>query len=237
GNCVKEPGFCVQPNGCDQNSGVIKMNSFEGNTQQRQQECLKKCLAHPGATGCEVIWHQSNRGCYIHTQSVARGNNAARHSCWVFSKCKQAPLYRFWNRRLGDHFYTTNYNEIWNGKRGSGFKGIQCRVLKHHQDGTIPLYRYWRRYWSDHFYTTNIREIGTARRGQRGRYGYVSEGITAYCYPSSRQGLIPLYRYWKASIVDHFYTTNIREIGTSVRGKYGHHGYKSEGIVCYVFPA
>ena len=87
--CIKERGYCVQPNGDDQNSGVLKVNSLDGNTQEHQQACLKKCLTHPGATGCEVIWDQSNRGCYIHTQSIARGNNRDRHNCWVFSKCKQ----------------------------------------------------------------------------------------------------------------------------------------------------
>lgn len=34
-----------------------------------------------------MIWNQGNRGCYVHTQAVARGNGAAHHRCWVFSKC------------------------------------------------------------------------------------------------------------------------------------------------------
>ena len=28
--------------------------------------------------------------------------------------------------------------------------------------------------------------------------------------------LVPFYRYWKSSKYDHFYTTNIEEIGTAV---------------------
>jgi hypothetical protein len=40
-----------------------------------------------------------------------------------------------------------------------------------------------------------------------------------------------LYRYWKPSISDHFYTTNINEIGTATAGQLGHHGYTSEGAV------
>ena len=83
-----EKGFCVTQSGADQNSGVIKFNSLDGSTVQRQQECLKSCLAHPGATGCEVIWDQYNRGCYVHTGHVARGNDAGRHYCWVFSNCR-----------------------------------------------------------------------------------------------------------------------------------------------------
>jgi len=81
--CRKQAGFCVKHNGRDQNSGVIKLNALDGNTERRQKDCLKLCLARPGVTGCEVIWAQRNRGCYAHTQSVARGNGVARHMCWV----------------------------------------------------------------------------------------------------------------------------------------------------------
>ena len=82
-----ENGFCVKSNGHDQNSGVVKLNSVDGNTVKHQKSCLDTCLAYPGATGCEVIWHQSNRGCYVHTQSISRGNGVRRHTCWIFSKC------------------------------------------------------------------------------------------------------------------------------------------------------
>ena len=83
-------------NGRDQNSGVIKMNNVDGNTEAAQNECMKLCLQRKDATGCEVIWNQGNRGCYIHTQHVAKGNNAGNHYCWIFSKCK------------GEHLDTTH---------------------------------------------------------------------------------------------------------------------------------
>ena len=82
----RERGFCVLANGEDQNSGVIKLNSVDGNTIKAQQECLNLCKLVNGVTGCEVIWDQSNRGCYAHTQDISRGNGVDRHFCWVFSK-------------------------------------------------------------------------------------------------------------------------------------------------------
>ena len=85
--CPKEKGFCVLPTGDDQNSGVIKLDSVDGNTIEQQTKCLSRCQAYRGATGCEVIWSQENRGCYVHTQQVARGNDVDRHACWIFSKC------------------------------------------------------------------------------------------------------------------------------------------------------
>ena len=42
----------------------------------------------------------------------------------------------------------------------------------------------------------------------------------------------PFYRYWRASGADHFYTTNIVEIGVAVPGQTGKHKYKSEGVQC-----
>ena len=64
------------------------MNNVDGNTEQAQATCLELCKKRVDATGCEVIWHQGNRGCYVHTKTVARGNGVGRHMCWVFSKCE-----------------------------------------------------------------------------------------------------------------------------------------------------
>ena len=83
-----EKGFCVNSYGGDQNSGVKKLSSLDGNTPERQEECLERCHSESKATGCEVIWNQSNRGCYVHTNKIARGNGMSHHECWVFSKCE-----------------------------------------------------------------------------------------------------------------------------------------------------
>ena len=82
-------GFCVQSSGLDRNSGVQKLDSSDdGDTLERQEECLKSCKSVAGVTGCELIWGQINSGCYAHTHDIAKGNGAVNHYCWVFSKCK-----------------------------------------------------------------------------------------------------------------------------------------------------
>jgi len=83
--CPVEEGYCVKQDGSDQNNGVIKYNSFDGNTEDAQKQCLQKCLDYDGATGCEVIWDRGNRGCYIHTDIIDHGNLAGNHLCWVFT--------------------------------------------------------------------------------------------------------------------------------------------------------
>jgi hypothetical protein len=93
--CPIENGFCVLSNGGDQNSGVIKLdNSYGYENSGAQESCLARCLERPDATGCEVIWNQWNRGCYVHTDVVAKGNGVGRHMCWIFSRCNDAhPLH------------------------------------------------------------------------------------------------------------------------------------------------
>ena len=85
--CPQEKGFCVKQDGGDQNSGVMKQNSLNGNTIELQEQCVQICKQMDEATGCEIIWDQGNRGCYVHTQEIARGNGAPKHACWIFSKC------------------------------------------------------------------------------------------------------------------------------------------------------
>ena len=98
--------------------------------------------------------------------------------------------------------------------------------------GYAPFYRY---YNGEHFYTINIQEIGTALPGQKGQYGYASEGVQCIVSTEPGLGLLPLYRYWNGQ--EHFYTTNAKEIGTTVPGKTGRYGYTSEGIAAYCFNA
>ena len=72
--------------------------------------------------------------------------------------------------------------------------------------------------------------------GQIGKYGYISEGVQCYIHVNQVQKSVPLYRYWKPNVNDHFYTTKSAEIGTTTPGQTGRHGYKSEGIAGYCFP-
>ena len=103
--------------------------------------------------------------------------------------------------------------------------------------GLTALYRYWNPHSKDHFYTTNINEIGMAFKGLTGRHRYKSEGIQCLLYTRQVKGSTPLYRYWKGSVGDHFYTINPdQEIATTTPGHKGWFGYVSEGIASYCFP-
>lgn len=134
------------------------------------------------------------------------------------------PLFRYWNRGRGDHFYTTNWAELRAGRSGWALEGIQCYIFPRRERGTVPLYRYWNPNIVDHFYTTNWNELGG------GRYGWRYEGVQGHVFSRRERNTTPLYRYWNPGIGDHFYTTNYNEL------RNGRAGWRFEGIQCYVVP-
>ena len=59
---------------------MIKLDDIDGKTKAAKKACLQKCLWYQTrtsakVTGCEVIWDQSNRGCY--GESVLGGAGCA----------------------------------------------------------------------------------------------------------------------------------------------------------------
>jgi hypothetical protein len=142
------------------------------------------------------------------------------------------PIHRFYNAHTIDHFYT---NSLGDASHGYTSEGIAFQLSPTPAPGLVPVYRYWRAEVKDHFYTTNSGEIGAVNPGVSGKFGYVCQGVLGYISPNSIPGTIPVYRYWKESVADHFYTTNASEIGTVVNGSTGNHGYVCEGILGYSF--
>ncbi|KAF8152104.1 hypothetical protein K438DRAFT_1987915 [Mycena galopus ATCC 62051] len=66
-----------------------------------------------------------------------------------------------------------------------------------------PLYRSFNAGKTDHFYT----EMVMVASG-----GYNPEGVAAAIFPTQLAGTVPLFRLFKATVVDHAYTTNTTEI-------------------------
>src|SRR6476620_6040614 len=91
-------------------------------------------------------------------------------------------LLRYWNPTLGDHFYTTDWSELGDGKDGWTFEETQCYVAKTAQVGTVPLYRYWNSTIGDHFYTTSWSELGS------GKWGYAFERVACYVFGDDSHG-------------------------------------------------
>ncbi|XP_019858871.1 PREDICTED: uncharacterized protein LOC109587090 [Amphimedon queenslandica] len=144
--------------------------------------------------------------------------------------------------RYTNHFYTTSPDEIGTtfpgqiGKHGYRSEGIAAYIYTDPPllvaPAVVPLYRYYHGKIHDHLYTSDFNELAC---GEGNPDGYNYEGIQGYCFKYSLPGINrPLYRYYSDNAMDHFYTTNEAEIGTTTIGVTGKHGYISEGMTCYV---
>jgi len=150
-------------------------------------------------------------------------------------------ILRYFQDAQQNHFYTVDPNEIGTthvgqaGKFGFKFEGVVGYAYPAKAD-LVPVYRYWNAGLTDHFYTTNAGEIGTTVSGQAGNHGYVSEGVAFHVFSHPHPGLLPVYRYNNDGKHNHFYTTNVGEIGTTQAGQAGNRGYVCEGVLGYVSP-
>jgi hypothetical protein len=141
-------------------------------------------------------------------------------------KSGTVPVFRYFNVRNGDHFYTTNFNELGGGSVGTNgyrFEGVGFFAFPSQATNTVPVLRYFNTRNGDHFYTTNFNELGNAGNG-----GWVLENRTAFfVHQTQINGSVPVLRFYNGS--DHFYTKNNDEFFT------GSGGYGSEGNAFFAF--
>lgn len=140
----------------------------------------------------------------------------------------QAPLYRLFNSRTGDHFYTTSVDERSNAVTSFGYRAenIELRLGTSTAGGLIPLYRLYNPRIGDHFYTMTAVE-----RDAAAAKGYRMEGIAGYVQATATAGMFPLYRLWNGRIGDHLYTASEAERDFAVQ----RFGYQFERIEGYGF--
>ena len=131
------------------------------------------------------------------------------------------PVYRWWNARIGDHFFTTDPTGELAPASGYVREGVGFKVLKCQLAGTVPLYRLWSGQATDHFYTSNFNEAANASQNLK----YAFEGILGFLYKNYKINTKPVHRYWNPSNTDHFYTINIAAESLG--------GYNYEGVVGY----
>ena len=74
-------GYCLDENGNDQNTCVIKLDP-QGNTFS---QCLEARKQQQAATACEFRRENAYTTCHAHTKTVASGSGTARHFCHLLS--------------------------------------------------------------------------------------------------------------------------------------------------------
>ncbi|MDB5196135.1 MAG: hypothetical protein JWP88_505 [Flaviaesturariibacter sp.] len=135
-----------------------------------------------------------------------------------------AKLYRYINTTSGGHFYTTDFNELGNGKSPFKLEAVTGFAYTSQVEGSQPVYRYYDTKTKSHFYTMKWEELG------KGKGEFTYEKVAFYAFPTQAPGTVALYRYLNVKDGHHFYTANYSELGE------GKDGFKGEGITSYIFP-
>lgn len=138
----------------------------------------------------------------------------------------------------GQHFYTSNYNELGN----KHFEGILGKIYANQVEGSYPIYRYYNFLNGDRLSTLDWNELKNGGQG-----GWIFEGISGYAFNTQKPNTIPVYRFYKSykKKSDHLLTTNknelkiwISEDGSLVLGKGKSYIpiniYRYEGIAFYI---
>ncbi|MFC1853642.1 M6 family metalloprotease domain-containing protein [candidate division CSSED10-310 bacterium] len=98
-----------------------------------------------------------------------------------------------------------------------------------------PVYRFWSDTILSHFYTINEAEKD-AIIAQYSDSMWRLEGIAWYCFTARETGTLPVYRFWSAQNLSHFYTINEAE-KDFIQSQYSSDWWQFQGIGWYAFPS
>lgn len=165
-----------------------------------------------------VYWnYKASSGNSIYTLNPEEGVSAGYTQKGIgFYVCSPdtTPVYRLYNSRNPNHFYTTSSAErdsaIRNGYRYEKLGFYVCK------NGTRPIYRLYSESRVNHFYTASADERD---RVQQNDYRY--EGVAFATCPNDTRSV---YRLYSSASKNHFYTTYGSERDSAIQG-----GYKFEG--------
>ncbi|MDZ7611949.1 MAG: hypothetical protein U5L10_04260 [Candidatus Moranbacteria bacterium] len=146
----------------------------------------------------------------------------------------RVPVYRFWNRKTGDHFYTTKDAEkkkVINNYDPYKYESVAFYGYASAKNGSKPVYRFYNSKTGDHFYTISESE---KNRIISNFPNYDYEGIKFYAYSSKQSGAAAVYRFWNLKTGDHFYTTSESEKDRIINNL---DNYKYENIAFYAYPS
>ena len=143
------------------------------------------------------------------------------------------PVYRFYNKKAGTHFYSANDQEFMNvyGNMAKTYSYDGVAYVLPVAKGTNvplnnqPLWRFYNVKNGTHFYTRDAAEKASVMTNARYRYEGVAYNVSATM--TEVENFSAVYRYYNASKNYHFYTMNQYEIyGVTQLAA----AYKLEGI-------
>ncbi len=145
-----------------------------------------------------------------------------------------APVYRFYNKSNGSHFYTASAAErdtvIAKWSATYQYEGPAYTIKTTNPANSSPLYRLYNRKNGSHFYTASCaeRDMIVSKWGDT----YTYEGVVYNVAASSAAACTPVYRFYNTRNGSHFFTVSAAERDTVI-SKLGA-TYSYEGVCFYI---
>ena len=146
------------------------------------------------------------------------------------------PVYRFYKKTNGTHFYTAGESEknsiIKNLSATYAFEGVAYHVNTSALANSAPLYRFYKKSNGTHFYTAGESEKNNIIKNLSATYAF--EGVAYYVCTAPVAGSVTVYRFYKKTTGTHFYTAGEVERDSIVKNLSA--TYQLEGPAFYLAP-
>lgn len=129
---------------------------------------------------------------------------------------KLEPVFRFYNRTNGTHFFTDSATErvAVNAKWPHIFTDEGVAYYTNPASNTQPLYRFYNKSNGSHFYTASLDEANAIL--QKWPHIFSLDGQTYKVSPAPTAGSVPVYRFYNKKNGSHFYTASGDERDTVI---------------------
>jgi Repeat of unknown function (DUF5648) len=173
------------------------------------------------STGSERVARALAEGARLNAQELAAAQDAKAFTAHAKAYAA-APVYRFYNRSTGAHFYTVSASErdtVRATLPNMGYDGVAFEASVQPAAGLSPVHRFYNRQTGVHFYTISEAErahiLATLPQ-------FTYEGVAYFASQVAGPGLRPLSRFYLAGKGFHFYTVTPTEV--AYLPQYAHEG-------------
>ena len=180
----------------------------------------------------DVTYYKSGYATVTRSLSITTGATTTSNVSLV-AGTPSRPVYRFFNKKNGSHFYTASESEkdsVLASMSGTySLDGVSYHVGA---DYTTPLYRFYNKANGSHFYTASASEKNNVQDKLSKTYAY--DGVAYHVSATRAPGLTPVYRFYNKKNGSHFYTASESEKDNVSRNLESI--YSLDGVAFYVAP-
>ena len=216
---------------------------------KRQNITLTSVDASSGVAG--TYWRFGDVGSYTKSASVPVPATAGNYTIYYFAidnagntegqksnafnvaSTPPQPVYRFFNKTNGSHFYTASEAEKNNVVANlSATYSLDGPAYHWSTAFTTPLYRFFNMKNGSHFYTASEAEKNNVLTNLSATYSFDGPAYNVSSGPAA--GTVPVYRFFNMKNGSHFYTASEAEKNNVVANLSA--TYSLDGVAFHVLP-